>query len=567
MIRHHISLFGLSLTVFLLAVALSSCASRRTVATLNDVETYIQQRPDSALATIRAIDTTTLTTRSLRAHYALLHAMALDKNWIDTTDVGVVMPAVEYYDRHPSDICRAKAWYYLGRIQQNAGDRPEAIISFMKAERYAEASKDVDFKGLICLAISTIYSQTHLHDEALEYTERAYSLFVEAKDTSNANSALLCMANDYYNLERYSEADSLYRDLIKNGDVYSNLRSSLQCGYALSLVKPKEDYEQAVRVFEEVITSTGRLRNRNTWGAYAYSLLRVGREKQAEQIFKQLEAKQGDAFLSYSYWKSLADAYVGDFASAYRLQNKAFEIQDENVVIALKQSTIKAQKDFLEQVNLESERLAKKQHFIAWGSIALLLAIIIVLLILFRLRKDRSIQEKEQLVDAYKSLSKEYIVLNSNCSELSAQVNQLEKEKSFVREEYIQLCQSHFSKIGRINEVLYYHAEDRDNELYKELKRAIRSIGMDDKNLNEFEMLLNETFDNVMAHFREAFPNKKPRYYRLVSYLFAGYDSSTICAIIPGYQKHNVYVERHRLKQLIVHSDSQYKEVFLRMLS
>ena len=477
------------------------------------------------------------------------------------------MPAVEYYDRHPSDIRRAKAWYYLGRIQQNAGDRPEAIISFMKAEQYAEASKEVDFKGLICLAISTIYSQTHLHEEALEYTERAYSLFVEAKDTSNANSALLCMANDYYNLERYSEADSLYRDLIKNGDVYSNLRSSLQCGYALSLVKPKEDYEQAVRVFEEVITSTGRLRNRNAWGAYAYSLLRVGRVKQSEQIFKQLEAKQGDAYLSYSYWKSLADAYVGDFASAYRLQNKAFEIQDENVVIALKQSTIKAQKDFLEQVNLESKRLAKKQHFIAWGSIALLLAIIIVLLILFRLRKDRSIQEKEQLVDAYKSLSKEYIVLNSNCSELSAQVNQLEKEKSFVREEYIQLCQSHFSKIGRINEVLYYHAEDRDNELYKELKRAIRSIGMDDKNLNEFEMLLNETFDNVMAHFREAFPNKKPRYYRLVSYLFAGYDSSTICAIIPGYQKHNVYVERHRLKQLIVHSDSQYKEVFLRMLS
>ena len=82
MLRHHISLFGLSLTVFFLAVALSSCDSRQTAATLNDVETYIQQRPDSALATIRAIDTTTLTSRGLRAHYALLHAMALDKNWM-----------------------------------------------------------------------------------------------------------------------------------------------------------------------------------------------------------------------------------------------------------------------------------------------------------------------------------------------------------------------------------------------------------------------------------------------------------------------------------------------------
>ena len=544
-----------------------SCASRHTAATLNDVETYIQQRPDSALATIRAIDTTTLTSRGLRAHYALLHAMALDKNWIDTTDVNVVMPAVEYYDRHPSDIRRAKAWYYLGRIQQNAGDRPEASISFMKAERYAEESDDVDFKGLICLAMSTIYSQTHLHEEALEYTERAYSLFVEALDTSNASSALLCMANDYYNLERYSEADSLYRDLIKNENVYSSLRSSLQCAYALSLVKPKEDYEQAIRVFEEVITSTGRLRNRNAWGAYAYSLLRVGRVKQSEQIFKQLEAKQGDAFLSYSYWKSLADAYVGDYKSAYSQQKQAYEIQDENVIIALKQSTIKAQKDFLEQVNLESERLAKKRHFITWGSIAVLLVVIFVLLLLFRLRKERNAQEKELLVDAYNNLTNRHLALNSSYSELSAQISQLEKEKTFVREEYIQLCQTHFSKIGRINEVLFYHAEDRDNELYKELKRAIRSIGMDDKNLNEFEMLLNETFDNVMAHFREAFPNKKPRYYRLVSYLFAGYDSSTICAIIPGFQKHNVYVEKHRLKQLILNSDSQYKEQFLRVLS
>jgi hypothetical protein len=127
-----------SIVLFIAIFLLASCANRKTAATLNDVETYIQARPDSALATIRAIDTTTLTTRALRAHYALLHAIALDKNWIDTTDVGVVMPAVEYYDRHPSGIRRAKAWYYLGRIQQNGGNRPDAGISFLKAEQFLE---------------------------------------------------------------------------------------------------------------------------------------------------------------------------------------------------------------------------------------------------------------------------------------------------------------------------------------------------------------------------------------------------------------------------------------------
>ena len=63
---------AISLAAFLLA----SCACRQTAATLNDVGTYIKERPDSALAIIHAIDTTTLTTPKLRAHYALLHAWA-----------------------------------------------------------------------------------------------------------------------------------------------------------------------------------------------------------------------------------------------------------------------------------------------------------------------------------------------------------------------------------------------------------------------------------------------------------------------------------------------------------
>ncbi|MBQ5934493.1 MAG: hypothetical protein IJL68_00630, partial [Bacteroidales bacterium] len=130
MLRHYLSLISISVAALLLA----SCASRHSAAILNDVETYIQQRPDSALAAIRAIDTTTLTSRGLRAHYALLHAMALDKNWIDTTDVGVVMPAVEYYDRHGSADQKMKSYYYLGRIQENQHDYTAAILSFTIAE-------------------------------------------------------------------------------------------------------------------------------------------------------------------------------------------------------------------------------------------------------------------------------------------------------------------------------------------------------------------------------------------------------------------------------------------------
>ena len=517
----------------LIALLLLTCCENRLIRTrLDTAEAIIQSRPDSALAIIRAIDTTELSTRKLQARYALLHAIALDKNWIDTTDESVVMPAIHYYDRRPSDIRRAKAWYYLGRIQQNAGNHPDASISLLKAERYAEAFEDAAFKGLVYQSISSVYSQTHLHEEALKYTERAYSLFVEENNSRNASAALLCMAQDYYNLGRYAEADSLYRSLLENNNLHPNLVSDLLCSYALSCVIHREDYEQAIRLFEDALSSTGTLKNANSWGAYAYSLFRNGNTKRAEAIFKQLAAGESSSQrFVYNSWKSLADAFSEDYAPAYSLQKAATDIQNENVRKALRQSAIKAQKVFLEEMAKEAEKQAKRRQLANGGIIILFIVILSLLIFLYR----RHIQQSSY-------------------------------EKAIVRHQYIRMYQSHFGHIGRINEMLHSHAKEADNTLYQELKASIQKVGSSDRDQQEFEKLLNDAFDNVMTHFRESFPNKKPRYYQLVSYLFAGFDTTTICIIIPNYSKHNIHVEKSRLKQRLLSSDSPHKDQFLQLL-
>ena len=60
-----------------------SCTSKNIERTLNDVESYIRERPDSALTVLDSIDRDLLKSRKLRSHHALLFAMALDKNYID----------------------------------------------------------------------------------------------------------------------------------------------------------------------------------------------------------------------------------------------------------------------------------------------------------------------------------------------------------------------------------------------------------------------------------------------------------------------------------------------------
>lgn len=63
------------LFLLILVFGTISCTNRNTAEMLKDIESYIQERPDSALVEIQSIDTTSLNTRELRAKYSLLHAI------------------------------------------------------------------------------------------------------------------------------------------------------------------------------------------------------------------------------------------------------------------------------------------------------------------------------------------------------------------------------------------------------------------------------------------------------------------------------------------------------------
>ena len=124
----------------LLAVMLSSCGggSGKTAALLDEVESYMQQRPDSALSVLTAIPQESLRSDRLRARWSLLYAMALHKSYVDTTDVSVIAPAVKYYSRHGSPYDKMRSYHYQGVIYKNAEDYPNAIISLTEASKYID---------------------------------------------------------------------------------------------------------------------------------------------------------------------------------------------------------------------------------------------------------------------------------------------------------------------------------------------------------------------------------------------------------------------------------------------
>ena len=91
------------------------CGGRREMAEhLADIASYINDRPDSALAELRAIDTTAFHSRKNKAQYSLLHAMALDKCFINMTSDSIIAPAVRYYRHHGTADERMNALHYKG---------------------------------------------------------------------------------------------------------------------------------------------------------------------------------------------------------------------------------------------------------------------------------------------------------------------------------------------------------------------------------------------------------------------------------------------------------------------
>ena len=107
------------LTILLLGLCLVACNRHSEHwTTITNMERIIEERPDSVLNVLQAIDTDELIGDEERAKHALLLSMALDKNYIDKTDFEILQPAIDYYEDNGSATDKLRTYYYQARIYE-----------------------------------------------------------------------------------------------------------------------------------------------------------------------------------------------------------------------------------------------------------------------------------------------------------------------------------------------------------------------------------------------------------------------------------------------------------------
>lgn len=539
---------------------LVSCDNRQTKSLLQDVETYIQERPDSALRVLRKVDSLTLNTKSLRARYSLLFAMALDKNYIDTTALSILEPTVAYYEKFGSPKDKMLSYYYLGRIYSNRKDYPNAVIYYLQALR--ESSEDDYYhRGLIFEAATDAYNASFNDEEELRNSILAYECFEKIGD-KDLDLSLYKVAQAYHNNERFDVADSLYSLVYSGKDSTSRLALyAMEDLVSNDLYQEKQDVERDLELLEYVAEHRGNL-SLESYYEYAYLLLLAGKESEAENILSQLSNRETNGKTMEIRYR-IAEC-KGQYEEALALLKSMLSHQNDVVKKKLAQSVFKAQSDYY---RLTAEVSEQKSTISNQRSIIILitgLMIIALLYVIFMKRKSTLIREKDRLTQAVEESERLLETVRNRANEEKSERekdildlksrNEREQDKiKDLREMYVALYQKRFSEIGKYYDAASSHRlesikEKAYHDVISSTQALFEEIANGSEGQKKFEARINADLDDIVSKIRSDFPKLKDDDIRFICYLIVGFDTSTI-SFLMDISKENVRVKKHRLRE------------------
>jgi len=172
--------------VSLLAVCLFACNHHSSNPMLQQVDSLLEMKPDSALTILKNISVLEDLPEVDKAYYALLLAEATDKNKLPLLPCDSLLNfALDYYG--DDDREKAVALMYKGRLLAEMDDERAAIEMNLKAlEILQDYPVDTKYRRLIYSALGLWYGNCGLNDKALEVLHQSLHYSFDAKDTAIA---------------------------------------------------------------------------------------------------------------------------------------------------------------------------------------------------------------------------------------------------------------------------------------------------------------------------------------------------------------------------------------------
>lgn len=433
--------------IILLVPLIVSCTAspkQRVITMLDDVESYINERPDSALAVLCGMDSTSLTTRFVKAKHSLLHVMALDKCYMDITAPNLLTPAVTWYERHGSVDETMKVLYYQGRIAQENKDQNTAAVYFARAEEYAGQVTDKHALGVLYLAQASVYNTVHNLAKEKEYTEKGISLF-QASNDSMLDIALGQLAITYLSLRDWAKADSLFQIGLAASSRNLNAQAVILSNYAqMKVLQPEPEPECAISLLDKKQKELGQGLSIQDAGAYAYALILLGRGKEAKEILIQIEKQATEYPIASEAWISQCALAIGDYELAYESLSRARFSEESKIHTILDDSVSDSISTYYEM----SSKQKQMQSRINTAVMVIILLFLSIALVIVQIRKNRLDADRYRILGLCSDLEKEAAEQEIKSMDLQEQLNKL---RTTARQERV----LRFRQAGRLQSSIW----------------------------------------------------------------------------------------------------------------
>ena len=309
----------------------------------------------------------------------------------------------------------------IGIIYKFQGDFEKALEYYLQSLQYAENLNDTVIITPALINIGNIHFDLKRYTKALEYYNRVLDIAQKSNNLSEVASAYNLIGTAYNYMNKIPKAlesfELSYQLATKIGNVYTQCDALNNLGESYHRLG---DYVQALEYYQksvEISTKGNDLHSSATTLNNIGSIYLNKKDYKQALTYLQKSLKIIEDLNTFGILKdiyhNLAKVYegLGDYKKAYQYQCNYTELNDSLLSESMNKKMIDLQIKFetekkerkieilKNEKRIESE---KKNYFIALSILGILLVIVIFILFILKIRANRILAEKNQLISTQK---------------------------------------------------------------------------------------------------------------------------------------------------------------------
>lgn len=430
---------------------------------LQDVQSYLDEKPDSALAVLNGINKDNLSNKALKAHYEYVWWNAKMKYNIPP-DVKSTQIAYDYYTKRGSSIERFLCHLYRGIHYLYQDDCESAMLEFSKAEEDYELTSYA-MQGILHTYKGIIYHLYFDYENQISQLEAAADRYIKGNHHNRYVESVIdimdcyIMQDDTVNSATYM---ALAEDYLKYADESALHSFSISKAKFLKRVNKTTELLEFLDEYIKNMSDSPSMQ----WRILAHLYNYAGAHDKALSCIEK-EAEVNDISEDPNYYVVLAGIKEGlkDYEGAIEAHKNATHLDDSLEVIKLNRHVKMMEEKYANEIaRIEAEDAKKITILIA--IIVILVAIIAIYFIRKQLRLRTA--EKKQLEiekQRYEQLYADAVAERDALTKMVEDANVKDETKAVIRE-----------RLEILNKVIISHITDTSSankKAFQELEALV----------------------------------------------------------------------------------------------